>query len=58
MTKTKVAFFWRAGCYPAIQSNLKSFLKALIGWKKNRPSKERHFCFDHVNRQIRNVLLW
>jgi len=25
--------FWRAGFYPANQSNLKSFQKALIGWK-------------------------
>jgi len=33
MIKTKVAF-WKAGFYPANQSNLKSFQKALIGWKK------------------------
>jgi len=26
--------FWRAGFYPANQNNLKSFQKALIGWKK------------------------
>jgi len=38
--------FWRASFYPANQSNLKSFLKALIGdWlEKSR------FCFNHVNR--------
>jgi len=33
MIKTKV-FFWRAGFYPANQSNLKGLLKALTGWKK------------------------
>jgi len=33
MIKTKVAFF-EVCCYPASQSNLKSFHKALIGWKK------------------------
>jgi len=33
MIKTKVAF-WRAGFYPANQSNRKSIQKALIGWKK------------------------
>jgi len=27
-------FSWRAGFYPANQSNLKSLQKALIGWKK------------------------
>jgi len=26
--------FWRAGFYPANQSNLKSFQKSLIGWEK------------------------
>jgi len=35
MIKTKVAFF-----YPANQSNLKSFQKALIGWKKAGPPKK------------------
>jgi len=43
MIETTVAF-WRAGFYPANQSNLKFFLKALIGWKKAA------FGFDHVNR--------
>jgi len=33
MIKTK-RFFLRAGFYLANQSNLKSFQKALIGWKK------------------------
>jgi len=33
MVKTKW-LFWRAGFYLANQSNWKSFLKALIGWKK------------------------
>jgi len=33
MIKTKW-FFWRAGFHSAKQSNLKSFQKALIGWKK------------------------
>jgi len=33
MIKTKVTF-WRAGFYPANQSNLTGFQKALIGWKK------------------------
>jgi len=31
--------FWSAGFYPANQSNLKSFLKALINWKKAGPPK-------------------
>jgi len=48
MIKTK-GFFWRADFYPANQSNLNSFQKALIGWKKAGPQKS-HFCFDHVNR--------
>jgi len=39
MIKIKVAF-WKAGFYPANQSNLKSFLKALIGWKKASPPKK------------------
>jgi len=41
--------FWRAGFYPANQSNLKSLQKALIGWIKAGLPKS-HFCFDHVNR--------
>jgi len=44
MIKIKVA-----GFYPANQGNLKSFQKALIGWKKAGPPKS-HFCFNHVNR--------
>jgi len=32
--------FWRAGFYPANQSNLKSFQKGLIGWKKDGPPKK------------------
>jgi len=43
--------FWRAGFYPANESNLKSFYKALIGWKKPALQKS-HFCFDHANRLI------
>jgi len=39
MIKSKV-FFWRAGFSPANQSNLKSFRKALIGWKKAGPPKK------------------
>jgi len=39
MIKAKVAF-WRAGFYPANQSNLKSFQNALIGWKKAGPPKK------------------
>jgi len=31
--------FWRADFYPANQSNLKSFQKALIDWKKAGPPK-------------------
>jgi len=50
MIKIKVAF-WRAGFYPANQSNLKSFQKALIGWKTPALQKS-HFCFDHVNRLL------
>jgi len=37
MIKTKMAFFWRAGFYPA---NQKCFQKALIGWKKAGPPKK------------------
>jgi len=48
MIKTKVAFL-KAGFYPANQSNMKSFQKALIGWKKAGPPKS-HFCYNHVNR--------
>jgi len=47
--QNKSGFFWRAGFYPANQSNLKSFQKALIGWKKPALQKS-HFCFDHANR--------
>jgi len=36
MIKTKVTF-WRVGFYPANQSNLKSYQKALIGWKAGPP---------------------
>jgi len=32
--------FWRAGFYLANQSNLKSFQKARIGWKKAGPPKK------------------
>jgi len=32
--------FWRSGFYPANQSNLKSILNALIGWKKAGPPKK------------------
>jgi len=32
--------FWRAGFYPAKQNNLKSIVKALIGWKKAGPSNK------------------
>jgi len=39
MIKIKVAF-WRAGFYPVSQNNLKSFQKALIGWKKAGPPKK------------------
>jgi len=52
MIKTKVVF-WRAGFYLANQSNLKSFQKSLIGWKKAGPSK-KPLLFDHVNRLIQN----
>jgi len=31
--------FWRSSFYPANHSNLKSFLKTLIGWKKAGPPK-------------------
>jgi len=33
-------FFWRAGFYPSNQNNLKSYQKALIGWKKAGPPKK------------------
>jgi len=32
--QNKCGFFWRAGFYSANQNYLKSFHKALIGWKK------------------------
>jgi len=43
--------FWRADFYLANQSNLKSFQKALIGWKKS------HFCFDHANWLIMHSII-
>jgi len=43
MIKAKVAFL-----RPAF-INLKSFQKALIGWKKAGPPK-KPLCFDHINR--------
>jgi len=49
--QNKSGFFWRAGFYPANQSNLKSIQTSLIGWKKAGPPK-KHFCFDHVNRLL------
>jgi len=39
MIKTNVAFL-EGWLYPANQSNLKSFQKALIGWKKAGPPKK------------------
>jgi len=42
--------------YSANQSNLKSFQKALIGWKKAGPPKS-HFCFNHVNRLLLTALI-
>jgi len=50
MIKTKVAFL-EGRLFPSNQSNLKSFQKALIGWKKADPSKNLS-CFDHVNRLL------
>jgi len=50
MIKTKVAFL-EAGFYPANQSHLKSFQKALIGWLKADPPK-KPLLFDYVNRLI------
>jgi len=38
--QNKSGFFWRAGFYSANQSNLKSFQKALIGWKIAGPPKQ------------------
>jgi len=35
--------FWKAGFYHANQSNLKSFQKALIGYKKAGPPKKTTF---------------
>jgi len=43
MIKAKVAFLEGGFFYPANQSNLKSFLKALIGWKKAGPPKRKVF---------------
>jgi len=53
MIKTKVTF-WRADFYPASESNLKSFQKALIGWKKAGPPK-KNLCFYHVNRLYMSI---
>jgi len=36
----KNGFIWRAGFYPANQSNLKSFPNAQIGWEKAGPPKK------------------
>jgi len=48
MIKTKVAFL-EGRLFPANQSHLKSFQKALIGWlKAGLPIKP--LLFDHVNR--------
>jgi len=55
MIETKVTFL--EGFYPANQNNLKSFQKALIGWKKAGPLKINQFCFDHVNRLNLQLLL-
>jgi len=42
--KRSSLFVWWAGYYPANQRNLKSFLNALIGWKKaGHPKKP--LCF-------------
>jgi len=38
--QNKNGFFWRAGFYPANQSNLKSIQRALIAWKKAGPLKK------------------
>jgi len=40
LDQNKRWLFRRAGFYPANQSNLKSFLKALIGWKKTGSPKK------------------
>jgi len=45
MIKTKVAF-WRAGFYPANQSNVKINQKALIGWEKAGPLKKATFVLS------------
>jgi len=50
MIKTKVAFL-EGRFYPANQSNLKSFQKALISWKKAGLPKS-HFCLDHEKQAI------
>jgi len=58
MIKTKVAFLEdrllssqseQSEKFSKSPDNLKSFQKALIGWKKAGPPKS-HFCFDHINR--------
>jgi len=38
--ENKSGFFWKAGFYPANQSNLKIIQKALIDWKKASPPKK------------------
>jgi len=44
-----------AGFCPANQSNLKSFQKALIGWKNTGPPKSQ-FVFGRENRLIISLL--
>jgi len=39
-TRTQKSDFLEAGFYPANQSNMKSYQKALIGWKKAGPPKK------------------
>jgi len=50
MIKTKLALL-KGRLLSSQLGNLKSFQKALIGWKKADLPKS-HFCFDHVNRLI------
>jgi len=49
--RNKSGFFGGPVFFLANQSNLKSFQKAPIGWKKAGPPK-KPLLFDHVNRLI------
>jgi len=46
--------FWKDGYFPANQSYLKTFPKALMAGKKPALQKN-HFCFGHVNPEVYKI---